>query len=80
MTGAKSCVNSGPFRLLFWMTSLARYRKVSLRDTLAADEAVESMRCRKKAKRHLLDHQSEKAALQPTPCDFQLGSSLMSYN
>lgn len=36
MTGAKSWVNSGPFLLLFWMTSLAKYRKVSLRDTWAA--------------------------------------------
>lgn len=28
-TDSKSLVNSGPFFLLFWMTSLARYRKVS---------------------------------------------------
>lgn len=36
MTGEKSCVNSGPFLLLFCMTSFARYRKVSLRDSWAA--------------------------------------------
>lgn len=29
ITGAKSFVNSGPFLLLFCMTSLAKYRKVS---------------------------------------------------
>lgn len=28
-TDSKSLVNSGPFFLLFWMTSLARYRNVS---------------------------------------------------
>lgn len=29
ITGAKSFVNSGPFLLLFCMTSLAKYRNVS---------------------------------------------------
>lgn len=34
-TDSKSLVNSGPFFLLFWMTSLARYRKVSFLVLLA---------------------------------------------
>lgn len=37
-TDSKSLVNSGPFFLLFWMTSLARYRNVSFLLLLAAGQ------------------------------------------
>lgn len=39
-TDSKSLVNSGPFFLLFWMTSLARYRNVSFLLLLAEEKTL----------------------------------------
>lgn len=42
-TDSNSLVNSGPFLLLFWMTSLAKYRKVSFLFDLAGKKRKDNL-------------------------------------